>query len=703
MGIGFGFKVMPGVRVRVSSRGVRTSVGPRAARVHVGGGRTTLSSGVGPVTVWSAGGRRKTSSRSGTRASYGPSPAQLQRQTTAIARAQAAEDKLARIRELIDLQRDLVSAHLERFVDTSRPIVDAPTWVHPQQYLLEAEQRHLSGVGRFDRSGRDAARRAALAEAEQAATNYNGRLQSEHASLQAQADHWWAALVGNDEATVIDTANAAFADNASTAAALSVDGLALAVLMIQPTADDLGDQKAALTPGGKPTVTRMTKTEQRQLWTACTLSRAVATISEALAVAPGIQRVNIAVVSQRLASSTHYSLILAGEAPRNLFRSAQWPTHINTSDLARAGNFVFDLDRFGALSEIPTDNDPHLHALVDGINGVIDQDNSEAAVASIEPQGALAASSPVTTTYAPSINRVRPAPTMRTIETRAEPSAAPEGKPFVLWGRSGYGNTEVKGTEHRQDAILSLLPRRELKNGADLDTTAQLIPEPTNPFDANAVGCWVQGRLIGYLPRDEAARYAATLAQFVRSGRLPTASVHLWAREFEDYDYENGRETRKKRYFTSARVGLAEPELLGPINLAPPKPRAELPDGGAAKVTGTQDNLPHLLAVLAGRPTAWAYGVLEPTTITGPRSAKTVVRVLINGQSAGTLSSQMSTTYLPIVEPLTDAGCRATVRVLLKGSPVSVAATVYAARAHEIPHDWFENLRNDLGISLRSA
>ncbi|MDQ6852012.1 MAG: DUF4236 domain-containing protein, partial [Actinomycetota bacterium] len=145
MGIGFGFKVMPGILVRVSSRGVRTSVGLRAARIHVGAGRTTLSSGVGPVTVRSSGGRQRTSSRSGTRTSYGPSPAQLQRQTTAIARAQAAEDKLARIRELIDLQRDLVSAHLERFVDTRRPVVEAPTWVHPQQYLPETEQRHLSG------------------------------------------------------------------------------------------------------------------------------------------------------------------------------------------------------------------------------------------------------------------------------------------------------------------------------------------------------------------------------------------------------------------------------------------------------------------------------------------------------------------------------------------------------------------------------
>lgn len=43
--MGFGFRVgVPGLSVRVSTRGVRASAGPRIARVHMGAGRTTLSS-----------------------------------------------------------------------------------------------------------------------------------------------------------------------------------------------------------------------------------------------------------------------------------------------------------------------------------------------------------------------------------------------------------------------------------------------------------------------------------------------------------------------------------------------------------------------------------------------------------------------------------------------------------------------------------
>src|SRR5437899_2323136 len=109
MGIGFGFKVVPGVRVRVSSRGVRTSLGPRVARVHVGAGRTTISSGAGPVTVWSSRRHR----RSGGRSSYGPTTAQLQRQKAAAARAERDDERLTRIREIIVSQKALVSAHLE--------------------------------------------------------------------------------------------------------------------------------------------------------------------------------------------------------------------------------------------------------------------------------------------------------------------------------------------------------------------------------------------------------------------------------------------------------------------------------------------------------------------------------------------------------------------------------------------------------------
>ncbi|MDQ5976075.1 MAG: hypothetical protein QG661_3284 [Actinomycetota bacterium] len=66
--MGFGFRVVPGVRLRVSSRGVSAGVGPRIARVNVGSrGGVGLSSGIGPFQTFAplvrGGGRRSTGSR----------------------------------------------------------------------------------------------------------------------------------------------------------------------------------------------------------------------------------------------------------------------------------------------------------------------------------------------------------------------------------------------------------------------------------------------------------------------------------------------------------------------------------------------------------------------------------------------------------------------------------------------------------------
>lgn len=45
----------------------------------------------------------------------------------------------------------------------------------------------------------------------------------------------------------------------------------------------------------------------------------------------------------------------------------------------------------------------------------------------------------------------------------------------------------------------------------DLKVTAVLMPEPSNPHDANAVAVLVGGQTVGYLPRDLAAEYGSSV------------------------------------------------------------------------------------------------------------------------------------------------------------------------------------------------
>jgi HIRAN domain len=47
------------------------------------------------------------------------------------------------------------------------------------------------------------------------------------------------------------------------------------------------------------------------------------------------------------------------------------------------------------------------------------------------------------------------------------------------------------------------------------DITAVLVPEPDNPYDANAIAVRIGGDLIGYLPRDVAAQYISGLRELM--------------------------------------------------------------------------------------------------------------------------------------------------------------------------------------------
>ena len=71
----------------------------------------------------------------------------------------------------------------------------------------------------------------------------------------------------------------------------------------------------------------------------------------------------------------------------------------------------------------------------------------------------------------------------------------------------------VVGESHRQAALQALAGSR-LERGETVTFTAALIPEPTNPVDANAIMVRIQGGAqVGYLQRDDAVRYRPVFAE----------------------------------------------------------------------------------------------------------------------------------------------------------------------------------------------
>jgi hypothetical protein len=71
----------------------------------------------------------------------------------------------------------------------------------------------------------------------------------------------------------------------------------------------------------------------------------------------------------------------------------------------------------------------------------------------------------------------------------------------------GHDDLEVVGESYRQDSLWRVVGGRHRPEvHVRMDVYAMLLAEDGNPYDANAVSVWIDGLMVGYLPRDEARR-----------------------------------------------------------------------------------------------------------------------------------------------------------------------------------------------------
>jgi len=80
---------------------------------------------------------------------------------------------------------------------------------------------------------------------------------------------------------------------------------------------------------------------------------------------------------------------------------------------------------------------------------------------------------------------------------------------------------EITGESHYQDALIKLFGAYS-KDGVFEHCSANLVAEPSNKYDKNAVRCEIGGLLVGYVNKDEAEDIAAHL----RRQRQPSMVVN---------------------------------------------------------------------------------------------------------------------------------------------------------------------------------
>lgn len=88
----------------------------------------------------------------------------------------------------------------------------------------------------------------------------------------------------------------------------------------------------------------------------------------------------------------------------------------------------------------------------------------------------------------------------------------------------GHEDLEVVGESHRQDNLWRVVGGRHRPEvRVRMDVYAMLLAEDGNPYDANAVSVWIDGLMVGYLPRDEARRLRPGLLALQERESTPIA------------------------------------------------------------------------------------------------------------------------------------------------------------------------------------
>lgn len=137
----------------------------------------------------------------------------------------------------------------------------------------------------------------------------------------------------------------------------------------------------------------------------------------------------------------------------------------------------------------------------------------------------------------------------------------PGGLEITATLSEGRFRVDVVGESRYQEALEAIAGGRT-EDGADLETAALLVPEPSNRYDPNAVQVMIDGRVVGYLSRENAAVLQPRIVEMVRGTKRAVACrarvVGGWDRGGGDRGHFGVR-----LYLDPADLGVEADELDG--------------------------------------------------------------------------------------------------------------------------------------------
>ncbi|MEH0058781.1 HIRAN domain-containing protein [Auritidibacter ignavus] len=261
-------------------------------------------------------------------------------------------------------------------------------------------------------------------------------------------------------------------------------------------------------------------------------------------------------------------------------------------------------------------------------------------------------------------------------------SSGLEPFPAMLW--RDFNSVEVVGTYYHTKNIASILGFPPRSKYIHETLPFLLVPEPDNPHDPMAISVRNQGKLLGYLSREDARKYAPELHRLAASG----------------YALEIRGDIRRQSSYsntwypdTNIRFRLPDPGTLFPLNLSTPRDLCVIPHGRVAQVLKEEDHFDHLFDYVPPS----GEGSLILTLHEYQRTLKNgqhrpYVEVRLDGERVGELSHQTSQQFLDAVRHARDMDRTLGAYGLIKGSALAAELTIHAQRSSELSDDWVKTM-----------
>lgn len=261
-------------------------------------------------------------------------------------------------------------------------------------------------------------------------------------------------------------------------------------------------------------------------------------------------------------------------------------------------------------------------------------------------------------------------------------SSSPKSSYPVSLGRAEWPNVEVVG-EHAYGKVIKAalrangaLSARRTEGEAE-GVQVELVAEPDNPYDSNAISVRWSGCVIGYLSREDALRYKQPIRRVIASGLLAATTARIWG-------HDDGAQLRAR-----VTIALPESELITPLNEAPTGVSTLLPWGSGIQVLKEENHFD----ILSSHVPTDGRGLLLVSLHKEIKTLKNgtqrpFVEVRLDGKRVGELSNVTSAHLLPLLEHTEAVGETAVAYAKITGSALAAQLVLHAAKATEISNDW---------------